>query len=297
LEIVGTCVTSWDIARHDVDANYADGRSFILARDGGRMVIRDSELSYLGYSEDESYGVAWRLPGTNGEITNSKLGYNFYGLYLYRVSDIVITGNEVHHSVRYGIDPHTSSNRLRIENDRSHDNGKHGIILANGSNDSVIRNNEVFSNTLHGIVLYQNSNNNVVENNTVYNNGQEGIDVNDSSDNTIHNNIIHNNADAGIGIGQGARKNIIEGNQVYMNRNDGISLYSNAIENTILSNMVHGNNRYGLYIKSSNNTIGHNNEIYENQIGVYINANPAPDVSRTMNRIYQNRDADVRNGD
>ena len=294
LEISDACVSSWDAARNNVDTNYKDGRSFILARDGGRMTIHNSELSYLGYAEDESYGIAWRLPETSGEIVNSRVGYNYYGLFLYRASGIQIVGNEVHHSILYGIDPHTSSNNLLIEKNRSHHNGKHGIILANGCNDSVIRSNEVFANDLHGIVLYKTSNNNTVEQNVVYNNHQEGIDLNESSGNIIRSNTTYQNVESGIGIGQGSRDNQVDENHVYQNRSDGISIYSDAVDNSLNGNVVYGNARYGVYLKSKSNTIGTNNQIYENQIGIYVNASPAPDISRNSNRIYNNHDDDIR---
>lgn len=294
LEIVGSCVTSWDSTRNTYDTSYADGRSFVLARNGARMDIRNAELSYLGYDANQSYGLAWRLSGTTGEIIDSYLSYNFYGLYSYEASDLVIRGNEVHHSVRYGIDPHTRSNRLLIENNVSHHNGKHGIILAEGCSDSIIRNNTVYSNTLHGIVIYQGSNNNLVEGNTSYDNGQQGINVNDSAHNTIRGNTVYDNTESGIGIGQDAVDNLVEGNHVYDNQEDGIFLYSGAVDTTMHENQVSHNRRHGIYVKSTGNTIGSGNQISGNTIGVYLNVDPAPEVSRQANRIYDNREADIR---
>src|SRR6185295_7392309 len=49
LEIRGACITSWDTASGAPDHNYADGRSFVLARDGAQMDISASDLRYLGY--------------------------------------------------------------------------------------------------------------------------------------------------------------------------------------------------------------------------------------------------------
>lgn len=294
LEIVGTCVTSWDSARNTYDQHHANGRSFVLARDGARMDIRGAELSYLGYDADQSYGVAWRLAGTTGELIDSYLGYNFYGLYTYEASDLVIRGNEVHHSVRYGIDPHTRSNRLLIERNVSHHNGKHGIILAETCDDNIIRNNTVYANALHGIVIYQRSNNNLVEGNTSYANGQQGINVNDSTRTTIRDNTVYDNAEVGIGVGQDATDTLVEANRVHDNREDGIFLYSGATKTLLQGNTVSHNARYGIYVKSAGNQIGGGNQIFGNTVGVYLNADPAPDVSREANRIYDNREADVR---
>lgn len=293
LEFIDTCVTSWDSVRNDVDTNYADGRSFVLARNGAHMSIRGSEMSYLGYDAYESYGVAWRLVGTSGEILNSRLGYNYYGLYTYEVSDLVILDNEVHHSIQYGIDPHTRSHRLRIENNLAHHNGKHGIILAEECRDSVIRNNTVFYNNNHGIVLFKDSNRNLVEDNTVYGNGLQGINVNNSADNTIRYNTVYDNLDAGIGVGQDAHDNVIHGNETRTNRQDGIYLFSDAEGNVLSDNTVSGNARYGIYIKSEDNKITAGNLVHNNTVGVYLNVDDPPDVSQDDNRIYDNREADV----
>lgn len=294
LRIDGACVTSWDTSRDDVDRNYDDGRSFILARSGATMTVHASELSYLGYGANESYGVAWRLQGTRGAITDSTLAYNFYGLYAYQMTGLVVRGNEVHHSVHYGIDPHTRSNKLVIEDNSSHHNGKHGIILAEGCFDSVIRNNTSFSNAMHGIVLYHGANNNLVEGNVVYDNGLEGININDSHTNTIRQNTVYDNAKAGIGVGQAAEDNTVTDNTVFENREDGIALYSDARDTLLRANIVRNNMRYGIYVKSAENQIAGEHQISGNRIGVYLNVSPAPAVSLETNRIYDNREDDLR---
>jgi parallel beta-helix repeat protein len=296
LAFVDTCVTSWDSGQGSVDINDADGRSFILARQGAQMDIRGSELSYLGYYANESYGVAWRQPGTSGSAIDSRFGHNFYGLYSYEASDLVIRGSEVHHSTRYGIDPHTRSNRLLIEDNISHHNGKQGIILAEECADSIIRNNTVYANALHGIVIYQRSNNNLIEGNISYSNGLQGINVNDSASNTLRANTTYDNADAGIGVGQSAANNQLTGNTVRDNRKDGISFYSDATGNVVQNNVVSGNTRYGIYVKSPNNLIDSGNQVFGNAIGIYLNAAPAPAVSLDTNRVYDNPDANVRVG-
>jgi parallel beta-helix repeat protein len=297
LTFADTCVTSWDSSLNSVDTNGAQGRSFVLAREGTRMDIRRSELSYLGYYANESYGVAWRQAGTSGAAIDSRFGHNFYGLYSYEASDLVIRGNEVHHSVRYGIDPHSRSNRLLIESNISHHNGKQGIILAEECAESIIRGNTVYANALHGIVIYQRSNNNLVEGNTSYDNGLQGINVNDSSANTLRGNTTYGNAEAGIGVGQNAANNLLVGNLVRDNSKDGIYFYSDSTGNTLRDNIISGNLRYGIYVKSASNTIDAGNQVFDNAIGIYLNVKPAPEISLEANRIYDNRDANVRVAD
>lgn len=293
LEINGTCITSWNAKEQRHDQNVEDGRSFVLARDGARMNIYDAELSYLGYAAGESYGVAWRLAGTSGELLNSTFGYNYYGLYSYEASGLVIRGNEVHHSIKYGIDPHTNSNQLLIEDNLSHHNGKHGIILAEGCSSSIIRNNEVHNNTLHGIVIYQQSNNNWIEGNTSYANGMQGININDSEQNTIRDNIVFDNTQAGIGVGRGSTKNIVSHNQAYENKRDGIYVFNKANKNTIEHNTVHSNTRYGIYLKSNDNIVKQN-EVFSNEIGIYLRVDKAKSIKLENNDSYGNYVAEVQ---
>jgi parallel beta-helix repeat protein len=296
LAFVNTCVSSWDTVRKSYDENYAKGRSFILARDGARMEIERADLRYLGYDGPEAYGIAWRTSGTTGKIVDSFVSHNFYGLYTYEVDGLSIRGNEVAHNIMYGIDPHTRSMRLTIENNVAHDNGKHGIILAEECSDGVIRGNVAFGNLHHGIVLYQRSNNNLVENNTSYDNGGHGINVNDAANNIVRNNSVYDNLEAGIGVGQGASKNQMVGNIVRGNRRDGVSFYSGAADNLLRSNTIDGNARYGVYVKSEGKVGIESNRIAGNMIGVYLNMAEPFDVSRQSNQISGNREADLRKG-
>jgi parallel beta-helix repeat protein len=294
LELADTCISSWDQRRERYDQDLADGRSFVLAREGARMDIHRSELRYLGYDAHESFGVAWRMSGTRGEIVDSTLAYNYFGMYSYEASDLVMRGNEVHHNVLYGLDPHTRSKRLVIEGNVVHHNGKHGIILADECSDSVVRGNVVYNNLHHGIVLYRHSDANLVEDNTLYGNAAHGININESSTNVVRNNVVYENLEAGIGIGQQARGNQVVGNLVHANRKDGVVLYSAAADTELQGNIVSDNQRYGIYLKSAGGERIAGNQVSGNQVGVFLNVEPAPDISRRTNRIAGNREADVR---
>ena len=294
LMIVETKITSWDAAANDVDVSLEDGRSFVLARSGGRMDIRKSELSYLGYEANESYGAAWRMPGTTGSAEDSVFAENFYGLYLHEASDVIIRGNTVRDNVRYGIDPHSRSNRLLIENNTVYGNGKQGIILAEGCSDSVIRGNTVYSNSMHGIVIFNDSNNNLIEKNVSYGNALQGINIKNSISNTVRGNLVYENTESGIGLGENARNNLITGNTVRDNREHGIYVYSAASGNQIGANEVYGNAQNGIYIKSEGNVLLAGNTVYGNAIGVYLRVPQTDSSFRDTNKIYDNREEDVR---
>jgi parallel beta-helix repeat protein len=292
LLVEGACVSSWDEARGAADEQHEDGRSYILARDGAQMAIRRAEIRYLGYDADESFGLAWRLAGTGGELVDSAVSHNYYGMYSYEVADLAITGNEVHHNVLYGIDPHTGSLRLLIEGNNVHDNGKHGIILADECADGVVRGNTVYNNLHHGIVLYQGSDRTLVEGNRSYGNGDQGLNINQSADNLVRDNRIYANLGAGIGVGQGAAGNELTGNEVRDNGEDGVVLFSAADRTTLRANRIADNERYGLYIKTAGAVAAVDNTIAGNLVGVYLKGTSVW-VDEAANTISDNADGAV----
>ncbi|MEO7911594.1 MAG: right-handed parallel beta-helix repeat-containing protein [Roseiflexaceae bacterium] len=296
LKLSGTCISSWDTERQKYDENYQDGRAFVLAREGARMDIQGSDLRYLGYDGPEAYGLAWRLNNTSGQIVDSFVSYNFYGLYSYQVADLVIRGNEADHNIMYGIDPHTQSIRLVIENNVAHDNGKHGIILAEECSNGIIRNNVAYNNLHHGIVIYQRSNDNLVEGNTAYGNGGHGININDSANTIVRGNTVYDNLEAGIGIGQQASATQLLGNTVHANRGDGVTLYSDVKGSLLRDNSISDNARFGIYVKSAGDLRVEGNHVVGNAVGVYVNTATPLEISRTTNRIEGNHEADLRQG-
>jgi len=72
LAVNGACISSWDDTKQQADTNPADGRGFLLARDGGQMTVDKSQLAYLGFGDRESYGLSWRTEGSGGHVADSE---------------------------------------------------------------------------------------------------------------------------------------------------------------------------------------------------------------------------------
>jgi parallel beta-helix repeat protein len=291
LDISGTCVTSWDTSQNRVDTQHEDGRSFLLARDGAQMTIDHAELHHLGHGATESYGLAWRVAGTTGAITDSLVSHLYYGLYTHEVTGLQVIGNEFHDNVLYGIDPHTGSRDLRIERNVMHDNGKHGIILAEDCTDSVIRDNVVYRNTHHGIVLYQRSNRNVIERNETFANTAQGININESTSNTIRDNRVYDNGESGIGVTQTSDATIVDGNQIRGNHQDGVRAVSEATGTVVRDNVIAENVRNGVYIDTSGTIDVIGNTITANRTG--ITSRTMPVDSEQENTLHGNREDDI----
>jgi parallel beta-helix repeat protein len=288
IDVSGACITSWDPAKGTVDTEPADGRGYLLARDGSQMNIDNAEIRYLGHGEVESYGLSWRTEGTGGKITNSLVSHNYFGLYSYEVGGLVVADNEIHDNVLYGVDPHTGSHNLTIERNTVHDNGKHGIILAEDCVDSVIRDNVVYRNNHHGIVIYLRSDRNTVEGNDSFANAAQGINVNEANDNVIRGNRVYDNTESGVGITQTSRNNLVEDNQSRGNQQDGIRVVSEAALTTLRENTLGENGRYGVYVDIDGDVDIAGNLIFANRSGIMLKGSAiVPDGD---NAIFDNRE-------
>jgi parallel beta-helix repeat protein len=289
LNIQNIMVTSWQTISNGVDLDYSDGRSYLLARNGGRMDVVASEVAYLGYTDGEPSGMSWRGRGTanrpetgsTGKILNSNIHDNYFGQYAFAAYGLVVTNNEFHHNVSYGFDPHDGSTGFQVSYNRVYDNGKHGIIFSRNCTNNLISHNEVFNNAQHGIMMDRGSNNNTISDNLVYGN-DDGIAIFESSNNLIQNNQLHDNArgirvnatydqtDTFDGI---STNNTIVGNTIDSNTQYGIYLYERADRNTIKLNRVANNAVAGVYIKTGGNSIV-NNDIRLNATGISIVGGP-----------------------
>jgi parallel beta-helix repeat protein len=264
LSIQNTKITSWNPALNgpDIITNiYTQPRSYVhvasrLDPDGqtaheSRMDIINSEVCYLGWHSKEAYGLVWKVedstaqfipPGSTnsiydlvrvyGNIINSHLHNNCFGMYSYGFYGGAWVNNEVDHNLAYGFDPHNHSAYLDIENNNVHDNGWHGIIASVDCLHGVMRNNLSYHNGLdpastkgNGLMLHRSSNFWLVENNQCYSNKDSGMAIFASENNIITNNIFTANGNAGMRLSVGARSNLVVGNQFINSGNYGLYLY------------------------------------------------------------------------
>ncbi|MBI2012144.1 right-handed parallel beta-helix repeat-containing protein [Candidatus Daviesbacteria bacterium] len=300
INIKNTKITSWDEAKKSPDTEYGKyKRSFIhvrsfLASDGitpkeSRMDIIDSEVGYLGYYAAESYGLAWKVSGSGpnlydkvnvyGDVINSHIHHNYFGMYTFGADAMKIQNNEVDTNVMYGIDPHDDSDNLLIEGNRTHHNGTHGIICSQRCNNLTIRNNKSYENKGTGIMLHRNTNDSLVENNDLFGNSDSGIAIFDSHENIIRGNISHDNKN-GIRFSVGSSGNTTELNE--FSENDGYGLYfykgsdaptsgtGRITGNKFIKNKVIDNGDYAVKLKEADLNIFEQNEFKGNSREINI---------------------------
>jgi mannuronan 5-epimerase len=248
LDLRNTRVKSWNSAANAPDANVSDGRAFIRVRSrlGGdgvtalesRMDVIASEVSYLGYAAAESYGLVWKVLGSpasvpdlyervqvRGDIVDSSIHHNYFGVYTYGHQSGQWTGNEVAYNLQYGIDPHDDSDDLLIADNFVHHNGNHGIIASKRCDHVVIRNNRSWDNTGNGVMLHRSSDDGLVEGNDLRRNTDSGVAIFASNRSTIRNNLILDNGKAGMRFSMGANDSYVENNEIAGSGEFGLYFY------------------------------------------------------------------------
>jgi len=263
IHIEDTKLTSWNPKTDTYDTEYAqDGRSFLLAKGSGRLDILNATIGHLGYHRvaeygrgypfGGSYGLSWKNEDgyldkkiLTGNLINSEVHNNYFGVYTYGSTGSIMRGNEVHSSVEYGFDPHDDSTYLILEENHAHSNGNHGIITSKRCHHNIFVNNESNQNALHGIMLDQLSDKNVIRNNDLHNN-EDGFVALDSHGNYVLDNAMFNNRNAGI------RMNIMSSN------------------NSVLSNTIHSNPKGVLVYEGASANLFTQNDLVDNEVAIQL---------------------------
>ncbi len=311
-------VYSWDAAANQVDENYSNGRAYILAKYASVLNIRNSDVGYLGSTDGESYGIAWRDtndPNTpdvlrtrvTGEVLNSSIHHNYYGIYTYQALNMLFRGNQFHHNIRYGFDPHDYSHHFLVENNTAYNNGAHGFIISRGCNNFIFRNNLSYdnsdssSNQAHGFMLdpggaginkpQVSSSDNLLEFNEAYGNEGFGLRVLGSAHNEVRNNNFHHNY-MGISLDLKSTENTVHDNLFTQNTLHGVLLREESFANTVTNNQTNENGSYGIYIRSNDNVVT-GNTVQQNKLAgialIPISSSALPQNNQvTANTITNN---------
>ena len=319
LIISNTHITSWDTLSQTYDTDVGNGRAYVIARNAGRMDILNSDLSYLGSSDVESYGVSWRddddsairSTRVTGSIISSTFSYNYHGIYTYQATSMVFRGNKFHHNLGYGFDPHDLSHDFIIEDNESYENGDHGFIVSRGCHDFIFRRNKSYNNrytltdddkNAQGFSIdpgalcskYENlpSYNITLEDNQAWGNDGYGVRVISGYSNTFLNNTFTTNL-KGISLeGLASTANTLRGNVIVSNTTDGVFVLANAHANLIENNIILNNGQHGVYFKGAANNRAISNTLAGNaQYGIRSSGFPTDTVENTWssNAIYSNK--------
>jgi parallel beta-helix repeat protein len=284
-------VTSYDPETNDhiylTRDEYDKTRPYIYTKSPSRMFSAiNTEFSYLGYYKLEQNGSKWGvalydLP--NGEVKNSSIHHNYFGLYTFQTKNLVVENSKIYSNLEYGLDFHDYSDNFLIYRNEVYDNGNHAIIFSKWCDYNKIIENNVHDNMdnvfvkgnekdygTHGIMLHHSSNYNLVQGNNLTNN-RVGIYLMDSDYNTISDNQIFTDREEGIYLLDGDN-NLISNNSVFSS--EGYSLYSyysskNTYKNNYFKNYAYIKDQDGSNLYMLNDVPGF---IYDYNNTIYINA-------------------------
>eukprot|EP00904_Undaria_pinnatifida_P005816 jgi/Undpi1/2364/HiC_scaffold_13.g05747.m1 len=249
LDFLSTKVFAWDTSDNGPRTDEDDGRSYISAVseivldssedcDGkakntmgeARMDIVDSEMAYLGYHDSESYGLTWKVRGfckdksnpevfdevnVYGNIYDSDIHHNNFGVYAYGHQQGDWRRNKMHDNSGYGFDPHDDSDFLTIHDNEVYNNGYHGIIASKRCNGISIQGNEVYGGgeTSAGLFLHRSSDDAIIKNNYVHDNGDAGLALLESFNADVSDNVFEDNK-YGIRFSVASANNVFSDNVI-----------------------------------------------------------------------------------
>src|ERR1044071_3264356 len=120
LDISDTKIISWDALSDGPDTEHLNlGRAHLVVRSSlstngvtpleSRMNITNSEIAYLGYNAPDSFGLVWKVGGTDptptnsifdvvnvyGNIVNAHIHDNYNGMYALGASGMLCSSNEI----------------------------------------------------------------------------------------------------------------------------------------------------------------------------------------------------------
>jgi parallel beta-helix repeat protein len=218
------------------------GAGQVILANCTEIIVENQELG------NGSVGVELGYCSNNTISNNSAPSNSWYGYYLWKSNSNTLAGNSVSHSgYRFFADGHgicldSSNENVIIGNNASNHQPGEGIYLYNSTNNTI--NTNILSENYYGIML-SSSPYNVLHGNIALNNTHYGIRITSSNQNNVSCNNLSRNS-CGI-FNQYSHENILEGNNI-------------------------SGNGYGInLVGSANNTIFHNNFLY--------NANHAYDNS------------------
>lgn len=165
---------------------------FVMATDKATMDTRGSTFTGLGWDSNASYGVSW-VEGSTGSVTDSIFEKSFIGVYTSEAVGMAFRNSTFRNNALYGLDPHTHSTNLTIDNVLAEGNRAHGIIFSEYVTASSITNSTSRNNGENGIMMDEFSTGNVIKHNTITGNTGDGLVTARSADNKFVGNTVTGN--------------------------------------------------------------------------------------------------------
>jgi parallel beta-helix repeat protein len=302
-----TRVLSWRADGRGPDTTPNRRRPFIAYKKAGSVLdLRRSQFSYLGGDVGNGYGVSW-APGSTGSAIECTFDHSFFGAYTSRADGVVFRRNVFRDNDVYGLDPHTGSTRLVIEDNEAYGNASHGIIISKDVVHSRLLRNRSHHNRGNGIMVDY-SDDNVVAENRSWGNGRDGIVLYHSARVVVRGNQVTGNR-VGVRVTSRSPGAMIEGNRITGNR-IGLEIYNitrtggrSSRPILVTNNEIDGDGNYdgvvlqdAVGVRAVGNTVSGHRDGVRFRYGIRV-AGLSRDVVLNGNQVaYQQRGIQVGDG-
>ncbi|CAN5873426.1 hypothetical protein BH23ACT10_BH23ACT10_36720 [soil metagenome] len=244
--VVGSQLVGWDLEAGGAgapDVNPADGRAWLVARDGGQMEIVDSHLRYLGYDEVGRTGATWLGVDSGGRVTGSTIAHVHTGIALHEVRSLSIAATEIRATVRDGVLQEgggpVSYDALTIAR-----TGRDGVRFADA------RGGEVTAVTVvgargSGFELRDGTVGVGISGSEVRDGARAGVLISGTQGVTLRDSDVYGNRTGVVVEDDAARTRIID-NRIAANRREGLFVRDRAAQAVVRGNRIDLNGRAGL---------------------------------------------------
>ncbi len=283
--IDGVKITSWNPSANTYDTDVSNGRSYILAKYDARLDVKNADLSYLGSSDGESYGVSWRdiNDGEAPEVLRARVTGDVINsiVQLQLLRHLHLPGQQYDHSVTtsstttLAMASTRTTSRTTSRSRTTRHTPTATTALSSRAAATTLCSGAISPTTTttvsatderraHGFMLdpgspnsqfpQEPSHDNLLENNQAWGNDGYGLRVVGSINNTIQNNIFTNNYQ-GITLEQNSTGNKVLNNTITDSGIYGIYMLGGSDSATITGNTITGSGKHGIYFKTAKNTI------------------------------------------
>ncbi|VVB68386.1 Periplasmic copper-binding protein (NosD) [Candidatus Norongarragalina meridionalis] len=244
----------------------ADARLLLLADAGSSVVIRNSELNGIGYTEAYPFQEAglW-INATWANVTGNRLRYGYGGVYVVGANYSNVSYNTV---TGPGADS-ASGNGITI----------------NEANVSFVGYNNVTGHN-YGIDIYNYSHNNTIISNNASYNAQNGMRIRNANSTLAYANVFLGNAATGFLLRDSANATIFANNATY-NTGSGLQMRTDFDSNCSYNNVSY-NTQYGMisHMTSNNTAILNNTAMGNSYDGIAADGSNYSAI--TYNYVFNN---------
>ncbi|MGR3502280.1 right-handed parallel beta-helix repeat-containing protein [Pseudaestuariivita sp.] len=257
-----------------------DFKPFITAANGGRLILRKSTFSHLGFGRTSKFaGISIARNGLHMSRGTSEISGNLFdtigSVWIDTDQDVRVVGNRFRNPQRVALSIVNAGRPVLTDNVFFQGGAFNAIQVVRGSYDARIERNLILGGERAGIVLKFDSQRARIEDNVIWRRRGAGIIFAKAHCGTIAGNWVVENRQKGIEV-RSARGVQVVGNRITMNRSAGlwVSAQDNGV-NVLVKDNLFAQNRAGLTTATGADLVLENND-FTRQLPKYLSGDISP---------------------